>query len=169
MSLANLLLTKSIYTIFLCIFSKYTKCIPYFVEKTNIRIIWGLPRWLSGKESIGRCRISELNPWFGKISGEGNGNLLQYSCLGNPVGRGAWWATVHGVAKSQTQLSTHTHTYTHKNNLNIRIFDFQIIKHNKLQRNTFKYLPNNLPFFPGNHSFLPSPDSSGKYIYFLRQ
>ena len=36
--------------------------------------------------------------------GEGNGNPLQYSCLENPVDRGAWWAVVHGVAKSQTRL-----------------------------------------------------------------
>jgi len=35
-------------------------------------------------------------------SGEGNGNLLQYSCLENPMDRGAWWATAHGVIKSQT-------------------------------------------------------------------
>ena len=43
--------------------------------------------------------------------GEGNGNSLQYSCLESPMARGAWWATVHGVAKSQTQLSDqHTHT-----------------------------------------------------------
>ena len=40
----------------------------------------------------------------------GNGYTLQYSCLGNPTDRGAWQATVHGVAKSQTQLSTHTLT-----------------------------------------------------------
>ena len=38
-------------------------------------------------------------------SGEGNGNPLQYSCLGNPMGRGAWCTTVHGVTKSQTWLS----------------------------------------------------------------
>ena len=37
--------------------------------------------------------------------GEGNGNPLQYSCMENPMDREAWWATVHGVAKSQTQLS----------------------------------------------------------------
>ena len=37
--------------------------------------------------------------------GEGNGNPLQCSCLENPMGRGAWWATVYGVAKSRTQLS----------------------------------------------------------------
>ena len=35
----------------------------------------------------------------GKSPGEGNGNPLQYSCLGNPMDRGAWWATVHGVAE----------------------------------------------------------------------
>ena len=38
------------------------------------------------------------------IIGEGNGNPLQYSCLENPMNRGAWWATVHRVAKSQTRL-----------------------------------------------------------------
>ena len=41
-------------------------------------------------------------PGSGKSSGEGNGNPLQYSCLENPIDRGAWWATVHGVAKSWT-------------------------------------------------------------------
>ena len=47
--------------------------------------------------------------------GEGNGNPLQYSCLENPMDRGAWWATVHGVVKSQTrlkQLSTAQHILT---------------------------------------------------------
>ena len=42
---------------------------------------------------------------------EGNGNPLQYSCLGNPMDGGAWWATVHGVAKSRTQLSNFTFTF----------------------------------------------------------
>ena len=37
-------------------------------------------------------------------AGEGNGNTLQYSCLENPIDRGTWWATVHRVTKSQTQL-----------------------------------------------------------------
>ena len=41
----------------------------------------------------------------GRFPGEGNGNTLQYSCLGNPMERGGWWATVHRVAKSQTWLS----------------------------------------------------------------
>ena len=46
-----------------------------------------------------------LIPGSGRSPGEGNGNSLQYSCLENPMDGGAWWATVHGVAKSQTQLS----------------------------------------------------------------
>ena len=44
-------------------------------------------------------------PGSGRSSGEGNGNPLQYFCLENPMDGGAWWAIVHGVAKSGTQLS----------------------------------------------------------------
>ena len=43
--------------------------------------------------------------------GEGNGTLLQYSCLENPMDRGAWYAAVHGVAKSRTRLSDFTFTF----------------------------------------------------------
>ena len=50
-------------------------------------------------------------PGSGRSPGEGNDNPLQYSCLKNPMDRGAWWATVHGVAKSQTQLSNFTFTF----------------------------------------------------------
>ena len=44
------------------------------------------------------------------VFGEGNGTPLQYSCLENPMDGGAWWAAVHGVAKSQTRLSDFTFT-----------------------------------------------------------
>ena len=47
--------------------------------------------------------ISDINMLL-LIDGEGNGNPLQYSCLENPVDGGAWWAAIHGVAQSQTQL-----------------------------------------------------------------
>ena len=47
-------------------------------------------------------------PGLGRFPGEGNGNPLQYSCLENPMDRGAWWATAHGVAKSWTWLSNFT-------------------------------------------------------------
>ena len=43
-------------------------------------------------------------PGPGKSPGEGNGNPHQYACLVNPMDRGAWWATVHSISKSQTQL-----------------------------------------------------------------
>ena len=46
-----------------------------------------------------------------EISGEGNGNPLQYSCLENPMDGGGWWAAVHGVAKSRTLLSDFTFTF----------------------------------------------------------
>ena len=45
------------------------------------------------------------------VGGEGNGTPLQYSCLGNPMDRGGWWAAVHGVAKSRTRLSDFTFTF----------------------------------------------------------
>ena len=50
-------------------------------------------------------------PGSGRSPGEGNGNPLQYSCLENPMGRGAGWATVHGVSKSWTRLSDFTFTF----------------------------------------------------------
>ena len=67
----------------------------------------GLPWWLSGKEST--CNSGDIGdvgsiPGLGRSPGEGNGNPLQYSCWENPMDRGASWATVHGVAKSQTRL-----------------------------------------------------------------
>ena len=55
--------------------------------------------WLSGKESAYNTGDLGSIPGSGRSPGEGNGNLLQYSCLGNPMDREAWWATVHGVAK----------------------------------------------------------------------
>ena len=64
----------------------------------------GLPRWLNGKKSACQCRSyrrCRFDLWVWKIHWGGNGTPLQYSCLGNPMDRGAWRATVHRVAKSQ--------------------------------------------------------------------
>ena len=67
--------------------------------------IYRLPWWL-------RCKVSACNArhpgsilGLGRSPGGEHGNPLQYSCLENPMDKGAWWATVHGVAKSRTLLS----------------------------------------------------------------
>ena len=61
------------------------------------------------KASACNARDLGLIPGLGRSPGEGNGNPLQYSsCLENPMDRGAWWAAVHGVTKSRTQLSDFT-------------------------------------------------------------
>ena len=54
--------------------------------------------------NAGNIRDAGLIPGLGRSLGEGHGNTPQYSCLENPMGRGAWWATVCGVVNSQTQL-----------------------------------------------------------------
>ena len=62
----------------------------------------GFPGGSDSKESA--CNAGDLGliPGSGRAPGEGNGNLLQYSCLENYMNRGAWWDTVHGITKSLT-------------------------------------------------------------------
>ena len=69
------------------------------------------PSGSDGKESA--CNAGDLGliPGLGRSSGERNSNPFQYSCLENPMDRGAWWATAHGVEKSWTQLSDYTFTF----------------------------------------------------------
>ena len=69
--------------------------------------MYGLPLWLSSKETscnAGDTGDSGSIPGSGRSPGTGHGIPLQYSCLGNPIDRGAWQATVHGVTKSWTRL-----------------------------------------------------------------
>ena len=87
-------------------------------EKYSVSIIlFGHKGGASGKEPAaneGHVRDSGLIPGLGRSSGGGHGNPLQYSCLENPMDRGAWRATVHRVAKSLTWLkwlSTHAQSY----------------------------------------------------------
>ena len=77
-------------------------------QKCRLSTKMGFPRGSEFKASA--CNAGDLgsNPGLGRSPGEGNGNPLQYSCLENPMDRGAWWSTVHRVAKSQTQLSNFT-------------------------------------------------------------
>ena len=63
---------------------------------------------------VSACNVGDLGsiPGSGRFPGEGNGNPLQYSCLENPMNGRAWWATIHGVANSQTRLRDFTFTFT---------------------------------------------------------
>ena len=69
--------------------------IPYI---RNVGLTW----WFSSKESTFQCRRCGFNPWVGKIPCKRKWQPTQYSCLGNPINRGAWWATVHRVTESDT-------------------------------------------------------------------
>ena len=62
--------------------------------------------------SAGDTGDTGLIPGLGRSRGEGNGNPLQHSCLESPMGRGAWWATIHGATKSQTRLNDGAHRHT---------------------------------------------------------
>ena len=78
----------------------------YEPNKLTLALIYeDFPGGSDSKESA--CKAGDLSsiPGLGRSPGEENGNLLQYSCLGNPMDRGAWWATDHGVAKSWIGLS----------------------------------------------------------------
>ena len=66
----------------------------------------GFPGSSAGKESACNAGDPGSVPGSGRCPGEGSGNLLQYSCLENPMDGGAWWGTVHGVAKVRHNLVT---------------------------------------------------------------
>ena len=85
--------------------------------------IWAISLWASQMVLVvknppantGNVTRCGFNPWVGKIPGGGHGNLLQHSCLENPMDRGAWWAVFQRVTKSWARLkrlSTHTLVYT---------------------------------------------------------
>ena len=92
-------------------FPAYQFCmikIIYISYLVRVIHIYELPQWLNSKKIYlqwRRHRRQGLYPWVGKISWRRKWQPLQYSCLGNPMDRGAWWATVQRVSRSRTQLS----------------------------------------------------------------
>ena len=74
----------------------------------TVSVLRGLPWWLNSKESscnTGATGDTGLITGSGWSPGEGHGNPLQYSCLKNPMDRGAWWTIVHRISKEPTQLT----------------------------------------------------------------
>ena len=86
-------------------------CCPYRLSSSNMPFMLSyvlpnrFPGSSDGKESAYNAGDPGLILGLGRCPGEGKGNSLQYSCLKNPMDRGAWRAIVHGVTKSRTQLS----------------------------------------------------------------
>ena len=111
-------------------------------------IYTGFPSSSDGKESTYNAGDPGLIPRLRRSPGERNGFLLQYSCLDNSTDREAKWATVHGVTKSQTQLSNfHSFTNTDIKQFARMLFEkcwwdtegkkFSNIKHTKIQKTLF--------------------------------
>ena len=73
--------------------------------ETGVHMLQALARPHSLVQVCLQCGRPGIDPWVGKIPGEGKGYPLQHSCLENFMNRGAWWARVHGVAKIWTRLS----------------------------------------------------------------
>ena len=73
--------------------------------------ICGFSRWHSGKQSVRRCRRQGFDPWVRKIPWRRKWQPTPVFLPGKSMDRGAWWARIHGVAKSQTRLNTHRHTF----------------------------------------------------------
>ena len=99
--------TVFVFVIQFCfLFGKFTfSLVNSHVLSKNFRILEkdGTPWWLSGKEST--CSTAGFDAGQKDPPGRGHGNPLQYSCLENPMERGAWRATAHRIAKCRTRLS----------------------------------------------------------------
>ena len=80
------------------------KTLQWFLILGKVKSSW----WRIGKESACNAGDAGSIAGLGRSPGGGHGNRLQYSCLQNPMGRGAWQATVHGVTKSWTPLNDST-------------------------------------------------------------
>ena len=97
-------------------------------KKAVVHIHFFYNIWIYGGSEVkaSDCNTGDLGliHGSGRSLGEENGNLLQYSCLETPMDGGAWWATVHGAAKSQTRLSKFTFTFRWWRKNRKRLFQF---------------------------------------------
>ena len=114
----NFLLHATVYFLRAPPFSRLFTCLNFILEallKYMVMlecwfVFWSNTTWWLSSCDAGDTGEADLILGLGRSPGEGNGNPLQYSCLGNPMDRGAWRATVHGVAESWMWLSdSHFH------------------------------------------------------------
>ena len=87
-------------------FDSWVGKVPWRRDRLPTPVFLGFPGGSDDKESAS-CNAEDLGsiPGLGRSPGEGHGNPLQYSCLENPMDKGAWWAIVHGVTKNWTWLT----------------------------------------------------------------
>ena len=108
--------------------NKFTFKIALAWDETPVKLAVGLYRWLSGKESTCPCR-RRRRCGSGRPPGGRNDNPFQNSYLENPMDREAWQAAVHGVAKSQTRLSTHTNLLWLKRDKEVSFQNYKRIRY----------------------------------------
>ena len=132
-----------------------------FLNKHLLNInthIGGLPLWLSNKEST--CKAENAGdagaiPVSGRSLGWGHGNPFQYSFLENPMNRGAWWAMVHGITKSRTQLeqlSMHRHKHIENAQTTCSQNYRYLINHLSDEKAEYSGIPRALPMPSSHHS-----------------
>ena len=85
--------------------NNFVQVFQFFKRNRPFLFLGSFPGSSDGKASAYNAEDPGSIPGSGRSPGEGNGNPLQYSCLENPMDRGAWWATIHRVTKSRTRLS----------------------------------------------------------------
>ena len=100
----------STYVLFSCI-KNFQKVWTFLSPNLSLTVAWSPNLWSLTLGIILHVSANSDLSLSHRISGEGNGNPLQYSCLENPMDGGAWKAAVHGVAKSRTRLSDVTFTF----------------------------------------------------------
>ena len=100
---------------------------------TTCKQSWGFPGGSVVKNTPASTGATDLIPRLGRSPGERKDNLLQYSCLGNPMDRGDWQVTVYGVTKSQTQLSMHACKHTLYNTASVLCSIFPMLLKTSVQ------------------------------------
>ena len=131
-------------------------CASYTINGHWVRSLWipGIPCWLNSKESACQADKGSI-PGLGRSPGKGKGSSFQYSCLGNPIDRGASWTTVPRVTESQTQLSTHMYIQSRT----LAILDYSLI-HSSVNSSCITNYLGNVYLLKQSHSKQPGVGTS---------
>ena len=107
-------------------FKRSSACLSQDAIRGTIFLKSYFPGGSESKSVCLQCRRPGSTPGWGRSPRGGNGNPLHYSCLENPMNRGAWRATIHGVAKSQTRLNDFIFRFPPRTAESVRIFQSEV-------------------------------------------